>query len=297
MKKNKLLLLFVFLLFSFGANSQCWLSDLTAELTNGSAELKALIKSNNEGINAYRILHSAGRSGLRITPEALESLSTILSNTKAQNILGAEMNTILIKFAQTHSTSFYNKMAFKDHLILLNSQINKYEGIPGFNKSIRDPLNNANTNVQDGFWHTLKDMEARNIPPSQIKKVDMQFDSADLPCTNCKFDLELNTNNPSDVKYLEYKSYQDASKISKNQFLNYLASVDNFDQLKYVFSSQKLSVTQAQDGLKLFLKNNEVDIIDNLNESLKLEIALSEASINLTTSQVNYIANKITTIF
>ncbi|WP_035334203.1 hypothetical protein [Dokdonia sp. PRO95] len=294
MNKIKLLLL-VFLLFSFGANSQCWLSDLTAELTSGSVEFKALIKSNNEGINAYRILHSAGRSGLRTTPEALASLSTILSNTKAQNILGNEMNTILTKFAQTHSTSFYNRMAFKDHLNLLNSQINKYEGIPGFNKSIRDPLNNANTNVQDGFWHTLKDMEARNIPPSHIKKVDMQFDSAELPCTYCKFDLELNTNSP--IKYLEYKSYQDASKISKNQFLNYLASIDNFDQLNYVFSSQKLSVTQAQDGLKLFLKNNEIDIIDNLNESLKLEITLSEASISLTTSQINYIANKITTIF
>jgi len=57
MKKIKILILSIFLLLSIGANSQCWLLDLTQNIENGSSEFKAFMKNNPDATDAYRILH------------------------------------------------------------------------------------------------------------------------------------------------------------------------------------------------------------------------------------------------
>jgi len=112
----------------------------------------------------------------------------------------------------------------------------------------------------------MKDMTSRNLPKSKLKKVDMQFDGENLPCTNCKFDLELNPTNTEPIRFLEYKSYSDASKISKPQFLNYLTNISNLNELNYVFSGIKLSLDEAKTGMKQFLKDNAEPIFETNSE-------------------------------
>lgn len=94
----------------------------------------------------------------------------------------------------------------------------------------------------------------------------MEFDGDDLPCIKCKFDVELNSQNASELKYLEYKSYANASKISKPQFLNYISKVDNIEQLQYVFNKSKLSLDEAKNGMKEFLVNNSDDMFKAVNQ-------------------------------
>ena len=247
---------------------------------------------------SYKILKDGNRSTLRKSVETLESLAKVLDNTKAQSVFSDELNAIMTKFAkEAHTKSFFGKMSFKAHMDLLLDQINKYEGVAGFNKSIRDAMNNPNTNVQDGFWHSMADMKNRNLPKERIKKVDMEFDGEDLPCVNCKFDVELYSGSSGSLKYIEYKSYLDASKISKPQFLNYLSSIRSLDELKYVFNSKKLSIDQARAGVKTFVKENELTILENMPTGIRSQLNVAESAFELTESQIQAIANKITTVF
>ena len=171
---------------------------------------------------------------------------------------------------------------------------NKYEGVDGFNKSIRDALNNPNPAAQDGFWHMMTDLEKRGILKEKIKAFDLEFDGDDLPCVRCKFDVELNTNNQTDLKYLEYKSYSNASKISKPQFLNYISKVDKLEQLQYIFNKSKLSIENAREGMKeLFTKvNNKQEIFNAMSNDLKQSLNLIELS-DLTSVKIDQIINVI----
>lgn len=56
------------------------------------------------------------------------------------------------------------------------------------------------------------------------------------------------------------------SKISKQQFLNYIAKVDNIEQLQYVFNKSKLSFDEAKNGMKEFLVSNSDDMFKSLNQ-------------------------------
>ena len=104
----------------------------------------------------------------------------------------------------------------------------------------------------------------------------MEFDGDDLPCIKCKFDVELNSQNASELRYIEYKSYANASKISKPQFLNYISKLDNIEQLQYVFNKSKLSLDEAKNGMKEFFKNGDnVKDIFNANKSLFNKIEIS----------------------
>jgi len=77
-----------------------------------------------------------------------------------------------------------------------------------------------------------------------------------LPCVDGRFDVELFPNPPSNpLKYLEYKSYLDASKIPFKQFKNYLNDATNLNQFDYIFSQAKLTLPNAQNGIKNFLNN------------------------------------------
>ena len=235
---------------------------------------------------------------LRKNLDAIKSQAKVLNSENARSVFGSEMVEILRKFAsEAHTKSFFGKMAYKSHMDLLLDQIDKYVGVEGFNKSIRDAMNNPNPNVQDGFWHSMADMKNRNFPKERVKKVDMEFDGEDLPCVNCKFDVELNPTDNSALHYLEYKSYLDARKISKPQFLNYMGSISSLDELKYIFNSNKLGLDEIKTGLKSFIKEHELDIIENMKAGVKRELNLGENAIGLSKTQINRFVDKIVSVY
>jgi hypothetical protein len=116
-------------------------------------------------------------------------------------------------------------------------------------------MKNTNGNVQDGLQHTLQQMNSLN--PTNVKGFDLKFDSGDLECKNCRFDVEMNSSTP---RFYEYKSYKDASQISIDQFKNYIGSIASLSELKYVFNSIKLTPAQAKEGMKTLLKSNAEEI-------------------------------------
>jgi hypothetical protein len=233
------------------------LKDFLNDITQ-SADLQDLIREGKDFSKEWYLLKKAGRDSKLLRSRAtIESISEIINDASMRKILGSEMDDIMEKFITAHKDSGWgwNKFSLQEHMRMLKVIANKYEGVQGFNKSLRDALNNPNPSMQDGLWHMMKDLEKRGIPREKIKAFDLEFDADDLPCLKCKFDVELNGTG-NELKYLEYKSYKNPSKISKPQFLNYISMVDNLEQLQYVFNKSKLSLDEIKASMKDFLLNN-----------------------------------------
>jgi hypothetical protein len=214
----------------------------------------------DKGIEAWKVMES--RPDLRKGLNSLKAMSDLLKNPKAKAVFvtDEEFLTKMTKFSETHKTGFWGAGALEARLAQLTKNIDEFQGIDGFDKSVRDAMNNSNPNVQDGFWHGLNATEAMGIKKADVKKFDMEFDEL-LDCgspsnpAGCKFDLELNTNTP---KYIEFKSYQDAAGIPIKQFKAYISRINNLSEMKYVFNAQKLAANgnDAKAGMKAFLKSN-----------------------------------------
>ena len=123
-------------------------------------------------------------------------------------------------------------------------------------------MKNTNGNVQDGLQHVLAKVNKAEFDTGKVGKFDMEFEGEGLPCNKCKFDVERVPTADDLVRLVEYKSYLDASKIQLPQFLNYIASVNNLSEMKYIFNAAKLSTEQAKEGMNLFLKTNAEDIFN-----------------------------------
>lgn len=68
---------------------------------------------------------------------------------------------------------------------------------------------------------------------------------------------------------------QDASKISLDQFNNYVNRINNINKLNYVFNSAKLSEDAARAGIRtFFLKSGNAEAIWNANPSLFTNLIL-----------------------
>lgn len=221
-----------------------------------------------ENAQSWKLLKDAGRTKLMNDTETVQKLAEVLSDRSIQKILGNETDNILKKFLTVHKNDnwSWNKFALKEHLDKLKTITNRYEGVEGFNKSLRDALNNPAPAVQDGLWHMITDLEKRNIAKTKIKAFDLEFDGDDLPCINCRFDVELITQNTDELKFIEYKSYKNAENINKKQFLNYIAKIDDIKQLQYVFNKNKLSLNEAKNGMKEFFKKNVEDMFKPIRQ-------------------------------
>lgn len=222
-----------------------------------------------ENAQSWKLLKDAGRTQLMNNPTIVSKLADILADNSIQKVLGNELNDVMKKFLTAHKNPnwSWNKFSLEVHLDKLKNIVNKYEGTEGFNKSLRDALNNPSPAVQDGLWHMITDLEKRNISKDKIKAFDLEFDGDDLPCINCRFDVELITQNADELRFLEYKSYKNAENISKPQFLNYIAKIDDIKQLQYVFNKSKLSLDNAKKGMKNFFDKNAKEIY-NANKYL-----------------------------
>ena len=66
----------------------------------------------------------------------------------------------------------------------------------------------------------------------------------------------MNVSRIGDLKYIEFKSYQDPSKISLDQFRNYIKNISELSELKCIFSKDKLSLSEAKEGIHTFFKKH-----------------------------------------
>jgi hypothetical protein len=72
---------------------------------------------------------------------------------------------------------------------------------------------------------------------------------------------------PSKLLFVEFKSYKEVMNIPLNQFKNYLSSVTDLRQMKYVFNASKFAAgTNAKDGMKRFLKANAETLFKEVND-------------------------------
>ena len=156
-----------------------------------------------------------------------------------------------------------------EHLENLRIVVKNHHDVEGFDKILTD-LKISTFEKQDGIAHSLNHM--KELPAGSVQKVDYVFEpevEGGLPCTNCRFDVQMvkPTIPPSDwVKYYEYKSYLEAKNIGLDQFKNYLATIDNLSELRYIFNAKKLTTDQAKIGMKAFLKANADKIIKPVSE-------------------------------
>lgn len=156
-----------------------------------------------------------------------------------------------------------------EHLENLRIVVKNHHDVEGFDKILTD-LKISTFEKQDGITHSLNHM--KELPAGSVQKVDYVFEpevDGGLPCTNCRFDVQMikPAVPPANwVKYYEYKSYLKAENIGLEQFKNYLATVDNLSELRYIFNAKKLTTDQAKIGMKAFLKANADKIIKPVSE-------------------------------
>lgn len=77
------------------------------------------------------------------------------------------------------------------------------------------------------------------------------------------------------------------TNISLDQFKNYISTIDNLSELRYIFNAKKLSTEQAKTGMKAFLNNatNKQAVWNSMKPELKNSLELDDIS-DLTESKI-----------
>ena len=254
------------------------------------------LDADNDLVKSWEVLENANRPDLKVKVPTLQSMAKLLKNPKAIAIFGSEAQLMdaLKNFSITHASKdwSWNKSGLDFHLNLLNKHIDEFQGIDGFDKSIKDAITNTNQHVQDGFWHSMKATDDLGLKRAEVSKFDMEFEAEGLACERCKFDLQLNAVPPA-LRLIEFKSYADPSQIPLPQFLNYMGSINNLSEMKYIFNVAKLAASgkNAKEGMKAFLKAKEIEIISSMNASEKTELGLAADATELTNTQIQKIVD------
>lgn len=237
-----------------------------------SDDFYKLLDADNGLTESWEALQKAGRNDLKLAKEALEKVRDLLSDAKVQKALGANYADELSAICKAQG-GFSGAKSLVAHLEDVKTFCNKFDDKEGFDQVVAS-MKNSNGNVQDGLQHVLNQVNKVDFDASKVSKFDMEFEGEGLPCTKCKFDVQLTEGNKP--RLIEYKSYLDASKIQLPQFLNYIASVNDLSEMKYVFNAAKLSTEQAKVGMRMFMSinKNKQDIFSTIwsNEGLKNSI-------------------------
>jgi hypothetical protein len=281
-------------------------------LKNDAERVKAFLKDLKDGIDnddksgllnffdeaesfwfdAWDILSRAGRTDLKLKRAALDKITEVCRNsnfTSSLNINGTGWKQKLIDIcdAQGKGGHQYAK-SLVEHLDDLNLFFNKYNGVTGIDNLVKD-LSNGSSIMQSGAQYAVLALNKLDLAKDKIKKFDFIFEGDNLPCTNCKFDVEMKlpVPKPSDwVKFYEFKSLANAAEISFDQFKNYLSQVVNLSELKYVFDMRKLGTKQAVvDGLSTLLKTKKSEIFNVMQADLKQSLGINAIS-DLTDSKI-----------
>ncbi len=236
-----------------------------------------LLDADNGLTESWEVLHNAEKPKLKLAKEALEKVKELLTDAKVQKALGANYADELSAICKAQGFpphGGYGPKSLVSHLDDLKTFFTKFEGKEDMAEMIK-AMKNSNENVQDGLQHALAQLNS--LEASSVKKFDVEFDAEgfDCPKTACRLDVEMNGNNP---RFYEYKSYQDASQISVNQFTSYLSRVSSLSEMKYIFNAAKLSTEQAKEGMKVFMSNssNKKQIFDAMQTELKNALEIDE---------------------
>ncbi|WP_461085419.1 hypothetical protein, partial [Spirosoma flavus] len=226
--------------------------------------LYQLLDGDNTLVESWEVLQKAERSTLKLSETALRKVKELLQDSRVQAALGPNYADELAKICKAQGFTphgGYSPKSLIAHLDDVKTFFTKFEGKPDMAEVI-NAMKNGNESVQDGLQHTLTQMNG--LDASQVKRFDMRFEEEGLPCSDCRFDVEMETG--SKPRFFEYKSYQNASGIQLNQFKNYLAAINSLDELEYVFNVTKLTTQQAREGMKAFLKANADEIIKPISQ-------------------------------
>ena len=262
-----------------------------------STDLQDFVKAGKDFTKEWDLLNKAGKTSLRKSKDAINKVAELLADPKVRKNLGNNYEDELMQICKAQGFaphSGFNPKSLVNHLEDVKTFFNKFDGLEDMGV-MRNAMKNSNESVQDGLQHTLTQMN--KLEPSSVKRFDMKFEVEGLDCTNCRFDVELNTKQPGDLKYLEYKSYKDASGIQLNQFKSYMGSIDNLSELNYVFNGTKLSLADAKAGMKAFFTkgNNKQEIFNAMKQELKIKLDLFSPN-DLTSAKIDNIINQIVKI-
>jgi hypothetical protein len=228
----------------------------------GNDVLLGKFNSNAISFDAWEVLGS--RSTLRTMASYLEKITAILNNPKFQQLFGAGYKADLTTICQINGdVSFWGKKGLDFHLEQLEKYCNKFANIPGA-EGIRSMAVNASASMQDGLWHSLKELNL--LDPQYVSRFDLQFENSSgfiCPPPYCRFDVELIG---GELKYIEFKSVKDISSISINQFKSYLSRINTLKEMSYIFNLSKTTTEQAKEIMKQVLKNNADNIFKELSE-------------------------------
>ena len=83
------------------------------------------------------------------------------------------------------------------------------------------------------------------------------------------------------------------TNISLDQFKNYISTIDNLSELRYIFNVKKITTEQAKEGMKAFLKAKETDIIATMKLSVKTDLGIAMDATELTSNQIQKIVDTI----
>jgi hypothetical protein len=253
-----------------------------------SPALRQYIVSGDYAVAAWRA--AAKHKKIRTHIASLNKIAELLHPSILSKIPGGEEKLMdILKAAknQLEDGTASKLVKLADHLENIKQFAQKFGDrnppIGGYEKVFQE-LATDNPSVQDGITHALN--VTKDIPAEKVKSFDMKFEDEGMPCQNCRFDVETTDGSP---KFYEFKSYSDAARIPVPQFLNYLASITSFDQLKYVFNLKKLTKSQAISGMKEFLKANAGDVFTNMKPELRASLGIDELS-DLTDAKLGDIA-------
>ena len=240
--------------FSQGSNTtSCWFADMASDMASGvSAEFKALVNTA-QGADAYRILQNGGRTQLRKSKEALESVISLKSNPSF-NEMGLTDDII----GKLHGSQ---NLAYTDVLKALDDFGNAINGknvtLLNFSKVLEDLKKGRN--FAEGAEWTLRYLSA-NSSQMAGKKISCEVTetwSEGIGNYIRRADVVDETDSAAKV-YYEFKSVLSVppGKFG-DQFIKDLSNpdVNSLDQLKWLFDGRK-NPANFQD--------NMLDAIDNL---------------------------------
>lgn len=261
---------------------------------NNSADLQDFLNQGKDFTREWSLLDRAGKTTLRKNKDALNKVMELLDDAKVRKNLGNNYEEELMQICKAQGFaphSGYNPKSLVNHLEDVKTFFNKFDGLEDMGE-MRNAMRNSNQSVQDGLQHTLTQMN--KLDASSVKRFDMKFETEGLDCTNCRFDVELDPNKANGIKYLEYKSYKDASGIQLSQFKSYMGSIKKLSELNYIFNGTKLSLENAKAGLKTFFNkgNNKQEIFNAMDNDLRQSLNLDDFS-DLTSGKIDQIINVI----
>jgi hypothetical protein len=270
------------------------LESLISDFTSSTGFLAA-VKSDGNVLKAWKVMLNGKRAmQTRTDLVALAKTTEVMQDTKvaaALNASGVDLVEIIAAYK-----GFYKVKGYAERLEDLKLFCNKFHdrNIPGFGDMLKT-MKNQNAMVQDGMQHALIQLNKVEFDASKVKKFDMDFELAegfDCPTTLCKFDVEMIDGNT--VRFYEFKSYQDASKISLNQFKSYISRVSKPEELRYIFNKNKITdISIAKSQMANFIKNNQVAIVSSMNIQFKASLNIPLDALTLSEVQINNIVEKI----